>query len=253
MMQEIQHADVLEISNRLANKGIPTDFKGNKVIAWCCDKTVGYFEQLNEKFGTQLALPKGIYAEDFRNLNVDSSTMYGFCNLAPVELKKGSDEIIPSRVVFFNTLHNWNDINSISDTRYVKKHSGTDFFLDIFLHEFSHVAHEDRLLGEFDGATLLEMLESVKSPQQALSYKKKYGAQVSKVCRYASTDQLEAVACDLSKRMAKSIDKTTLSPTKNPFSKLPYQEEDLSLCQNLKTKIYPLNKILRNFWNGKFD
>ena len=80
-MQEIQRADILEISSRLAKKGIPTDFKGNKIIAWCCDKTIEIFEQINQKFKTNLSLPKGIFVENFQSLNVDTPNMYGFCNL----------------------------------------------------------------------------------------------------------------------------------------------------------------------------
>lgn len=247
MMYEIQHADVLEISDKLAQKGILTDFKGNKVIAWCCDKTVDIFQQLNK------GVPKGIYVEDFNSLNVDNPNMYGFCNLAPIALKKGSDEIVPSRTVFFNTLHNWDEIDSISDKNYLTRYSGTDFFLDIPSHEFCHVIQEDHLLDLYDGETLLEILQLIHSPNQIIEYQKKYGTQVSKICSYAKTNQLEAVACDLSKQIANSLDKSRLIPIKNPFARIPYQEDDLSLTQKLKTKINPLNGILRNFWNGKFD
>ncbi len=54
-------------------------------------------------FGLKLALPKGIFVEDFKDLNVDNPSMYGFCNLAPTKLKKNSDEITPSRIIFFNS------------------------------------------------------------------------------------------------------------------------------------------------------
>lgn len=253
MMQEIQHADVLDISKKLEAKSIPNDFNGNNGIAWYCNKTVEIFKQFNEHFGINLSFPRGIFAIDFKYLKTDTPHAYGLCNLTPTTLIKGSNEIIPSRVVFFNTEHNWNAVDSISNARYAKRQSGTDFFLDIFFHEFSHVLHEDWLLELFDGETLLKMLELIKEPKQILAYQKKYGTQVSRICHYALTDPLEAVACDLSKRMAKSIDKETLVPIRNPLASVPYKEGDLSLYQKLQIKINPLNGILRNFRNGEFD
>ena len=144
-VQEIANVDTIEVSNRLAKKGIPTDFKGNKVIAWCSEKAIEIFQQLNEQFNLKLTMPKGIYVEDFDNLNAD--TIYGFCNLAPTKLKKNSNEIIPSRTVFFNTfettkkqcpseiqwLYDWNNVNEIADFNYSTKLSSTDHFLDFFV------------------------------------------------------------------------------------------------------------------------
>ncbi len=70
MMEEIQKTDVLEISKKFVQKGISTDFKGNKVIAWCCDKTVVILEELNNRFGQKLALPSALEVENFERLNV---------------------------------------------------------------------------------------------------------------------------------------------------------------------------------------
>ena len=253
MVLEIQKTDVLEIADRLAQKGVPTDFKGNKILAWGSDKTVDIFQQLNNKFGLRIALPKGIYAEDFSSLNVDNPNLYGFCNLAPTKLKKGSDEIVPSRTIFFNTLHNWNKIDLIADKLYANKHLGTDFFLEIPFHEFFHVVHENHLLDLYDGEILLEKLQLVENPEQIAEYQKKYGPQVSKICHCAETSPLDAIACDLSRQIVNSIDKNNLTPNKNPFARIPYQEEDLSLFQKMQTKINPLKGTLRNFWNGKFE
>lgn len=252
MMQEINKTDVIAISNKLAQKGIPNDFKSNKVLAWCCDKTIDVFEQLNQRFRLNLALPQGIYVEDFRKLNVEDSQMYGFCNLAPFELRKGFSEDVPSRVLFFNSLQKWEDIDSISDRRYREKLASTDFFLDIPFHEFVHSAQEDRLLDLYDGKMLLEKLQSLKDPKQIAIYQKKYGAKMSRISNYALNNPLDAIACDLSRRISNSISRTTLTPTKNPFKGLPYQD-NLSLLQQLRLKQNSLNQILRSFWNGVFD
>ena len=47
MANEIQTADVFKISNNLAKKGIDSEFQGNKVIAWCSNKVVEIFENIN--------------------------------------------------------------------------------------------------------------------------------------------------------------------------------------------------------------
>lgn len=252
MMQEIHKADVIELSRKLAQKGIPNDFKGNKVLAWCCDKTVDIFEQFNQRFGLNLALPQEIHVEDFRKLNVEDTQMYGFCNLAPFELRKGISEDVPSRVLFFNSLHKWEDIDSISDRRYKEKFASTDFFLDIPFHEFVHSAQEDRLLDLYDGEILLEKLQLLKDPKQIAMYQKKYGSKVSRISNYALNDPMDAIACDLSRRIANSINKENLTPTKNPFAGNPYQD-NLSSFQKIQLKISPLNKALRKFWNGEFE
>lgn len=270
MIQEIQNTDILEISKNLVRKGIPTDFKGNKIVAWCSSKTVDIFEQLNKKYNLQLAFPKGIYVSDFFDLNIENQTAFGFCNLFPTELKKNSVETIPSRTVFFNsfeTLRNkmpkviqngfdWNNINDISDHNYKMKNSSTNHFLGIFIHELSHVAHEDRLIGIFKGPKTAKILEAINNKENIETYRKIYASRVEKICYYASNTPLEAVACDVSRIIVDSLDKATLLPTRNPFIGTPY--EKLSLLQRTNIPDYsdeerPLNEILKNFWNGKFD
>lgn len=264
IMHEIQNTDILEISRKLQQKGIPSDFKGNKIIAWCSNKTVEIFEQLNKKFGMHLALPKGIFVEDFKKLNLETTQMYGFCNFQPTHLHKNSNIITPSRVLFFNSFDgsqnknlwhcNWENINEIADTRYLTRASGTNLFLDIFLHEASHVSHEDRLLKKMGGELLATKIGLIKNDQEIANYQKKYGAEVSRICNYALENQFEAIACDIPRVITSSLDKETLMPTKNPFIGSPY--EKLSFWQ--KAPKYsdndkPLKEILRSFWNGHFE
>lgn len=253
MTREINSIDVKKVSERLAEIGVPTDFKDNKVIAWCCARTIGIKQQLNERFGQKLSLPIQIHVTDFRKLNVDNpDAMYGFCNMARCELIRGSNEIISSRVLFFNSLHNWNNIDSISDSRYSRGLSASDFFLDIFFHDFGHVDHEDHLFDKYDDEILLAKLQKVLNPEQILQYQTKHGSQVSRICKYAKVSPLEAIACDLASRMVNSIDRNKLNLIRNPLAGIPYQE-DLSFFQILQIKTEPLNRLLRNFWNGNFE
>lgn len=269
--KEILNTDVLEISDRLAQKGIPTDFNGNPVIAWGSAKTIELFERLNKNYKLKLALPKGIYAKDFRELNTDEPEAMGICNFFDTELIKGSKTRIPGQTVFFNTfetainntppehrwLLNWLNINRISDYLYQTKHLSTDHFLGVFIHEFTHNSHESNAfdkLGNWD--MVLEKFRTVKESENIEEFKRKYGQKISQICEYALTNPLEAVACDFSKVVADSLDPQTLLPTRNPFIGTPY--ENLSFWQmvkipNCSDDERPLQEILRRFWNGKFD
>lgn len=277
IMKEIQTADILEISNKLAKKGIDSDFKNNKVIAWCSDKSIEIFETLNNKFGINLAFPRGIYVEDFENLNYENKIAYGLCNFFQTTLRKNSDKLIDGETVFFNTFetilpklpkdkqwkYDWNNINEITDYRFAQKNTSTDHFLYTPLHEFIHVTHEERIFNklineneETAGNILLEKYESALDSEQIKIFQKKYGKKLSKICTHAKDGALETVACDIPRLIAKTLDKKTLMPTRNPFVDSPY--DDLQI--NNKAKFYfflkqdtKLNKILKNIWNGKFD
>lgn len=273
MMQEIQNCDISWISQKLARKGIPNNFKGNKAIAWYSDKGIAIMEQLNERFGAKLALPEGIFVEDFAELNLSDSEKktYGFCNSRPTKLRKNSDAITPPKFVFFNSFdtvnrqvpeeerlvaHDWNFISQIADSFYLLRQSATNHFLDFVLHEFSHVPNIDRMLQRFGGKESAKKIDIVKSAGYATEYKEKYGGKISQICDYALETPLEAVACDMSRTIAECLDKETLMPKRNPFVGTPY--ENLSIGQRIRIPYYndaqrPLPEILRNFWNGNFD
>ena len=103
VMEQINQADVFKISNRLASKGIDSDFQGNKTIAWCCSKTVEIFEEINKKFEMNLALPEGIYVKDFEELNIPKDNLAAFCNLTRSKLIKNSNSDTPAKTLFFNS------------------------------------------------------------------------------------------------------------------------------------------------------
>jgi len=270
ILNEIHQTDVMKISNRLAKQGILTDFQANKVIAWCCDKAVGIFEQLNKDFGMHLALPERIYVEDFEKLNIEKNSLAGFCNLARNGLKKNSNEIFPAKTLFFNTfetiaqmtdpnikwIYNWENIDQIADINYFIGHSSTDYFLSTFIQELSHNAHLDRASKKIGGDALAEKIRLFSDEQRLKEYQQKYGRKLSQICNYALKNPLEAVASDMSRIILDSLNKETLMLTRNPFIGTPY--EKLSFWQRINIPNYldeerPLNEILRQFWNGKFD
>lgn len=270
MIQEIKNADVLEISKKLANRGIDTDFKGHKIIAWGSQKTIDIIEQLNSKFGTNLSHPTGIYVEDFANLNTNSQSAFGFCNMTRTYLKKNSKDITPEKTIFFNTfrtfinqvspkdrwLYDWRYLSKIADKSYAEKFSSTDHFLDPFFHEFGHLFHIDNMINEMGSKNALKKLELAKTSNKVIIYNNKYGDRLSQICDYAKENPPEAIASDISKHIADSLEEGTLNPIKNPFKGTPY--ENLPFKEKIKIPYYldeerPLVEILRDIWNGKFD
>lgn len=256
MMEEIQKADTLEISRKLAEKGIPTEFNDNKVVAWCSNKIIDIFELLNKKYKLRLTLPEGIYVEDFRLLREQDPKALGTCNMLPTKLKIYSDEEIQPGTIFFNSLHDWENIDKIADNDFATGLSSTPHFLNFGLHELVHSAYEDRLLDKIGAKTLVRELDLYKNQGQSARYQQKYGKQVSQICDYAKTDPFETIACDVPRVITSVLDNETLMPIKNPFIGTPY--EDLSFWQRFNKARFSrdtnsLNKILRRLWNGKFD
>lgn len=70
-----------------------------------------------------------------------------------------------------------------------------------------------------------------------------------KISQYAAINQLEMVACDLSKRILSSTSKETLQPIDNFMNDSPYEKQNLfNSFFNKKDK---LDKLLKKTWNGK--
>jgi hypothetical protein len=268
-MHEIQTADVLEISKRLKDKGIPSYFEDNKFAAWCFDKTTTIFEQL-KRFQSKLALPTGIQAKDFWDLNIKGKYLAAFCNLTPTRLEKNSRNETPAGIIFFNTfkterrmatpstkwIYNWDNVDQIADANYFIGHSSTDHFLSTFIQEFSHNAHINRASEKIGGDALVDKIRLFNDEKRMQEYRQKYGGKLSQICNHALENPLEAVACDMTRVITDVLDTDTLMPTRDPFIGTPY--ENLSFLQKVDITDYtdeqrPLKEILRRFWNGKFE
>lgn len=265
IMQKILCTDVMAISDNLAKKGIQSNFNGNKVVAWCSNKIVEIFEQINKKYTKKLPLPRGIYVDDFEKLAVDGGgDMAGYCSMFQSYLYKNSDEVIDGETILFNNFesklkgvhqkekefYDWNNIDTLSDLMFASKSAPTPHFLYIFLHEFCHVAHEEKMLEHMDGEKLLKTIENVLSEESIQKFSKKYGDLVSKgICSYAKTSPLDAIACDMPQKIVSCLNED-LNVTKNPFKNTPY--EFRFPLDKIKNKSQ-LDKILKNFWNGKFE
>ena len=69
-----------------------------------------------------------------------------------------------------------------------------------------------------------------------------------KICQYATTNQLEMTACDLTKRILDNTSRETLQLNGNFTQNSPYK------IQNIFSKIFSstdnLEDLLKNTWNG---
>lgn len=255
MMQEIRQINPLEVSRRFAQKGVPANFNGDKVIAWFCDKNARIVEQIR-KLGYKWSLPVSIDAEEFSRLNVENPNALGTCNMLPTKLKKGSKEDVPPGAIFFNSAYDWGNVDKMADDCYSIGSSATPHCLGIGLHEFAHGYYKDQLLDKIGANALERAIDLFKVKKQVGEYQRKYGQRLSQICDYALTDPFETIACDIPRVVIDALDKDTLKLTRDPFKGTPYA--NLSFWQRVNIPNYPdskrpLPEILRRLWNGKFE
>ena len=162
---------------------------------------------------------------------------------------RNKDLVVPEKTIFFNTKEiDWNNIDSLADKCFERGISTTDFFLETFLHEFMHVIHESNLLKKLGGEEVVKRLVSICEPAYIDEFLLKNAKSLSKICHYAASNPMEAVACDLANRGVKNINKENLLTSGNMFKKSPYEKKlHLSSKRDTKNDI-----LLRKFWNGKF-
>ena len=255
---EINSCDVRKISHELQNVNIESDFKGNKVVAWCVFRCTKLITEINNKYGLNLALPKGIFVEDFSKLNVNNQDAFGFMNFAPTFLHSDKKIITPEKTIFFNEFKDmnykggnkiWEQADEIADMNFENKGATTDFFLEIFLHEFAHVIHEGNMQTKIhNGLDLVNIIISMLKSQNPVFQKLR--PEISeKICQYATTNQLEMTACDLTKRILDNASRETLQPIGNFTRNSPYKVKNI--FKEIFTLNNKFNELLQNTWNGK--
>ncbi len=261
MKRQISSCNVQKVSAEFSRFNIPTDFKDNKVIAWASLKCLQIIQSLNSKYNLNLALPNGIFVEDFTNLDIpDDQNLLGFCTTIPSPFLKNSKKMFPGKTIFFNRYPNkdcsdksftWNNISVIADYKKEVGDSSTNHFLDIILHEFVHVIHCDHLLKKLGPSKYIELLQKIKKMEETNSFKNKYLKIIlNKNCLYAGTDPMECIACDMSKRIIEGLEKSNLRLIENvikisPYRKHNFLERFMSLVFDNKYEI-----LIRRFWNG---
>lgn len=260
--REIAVTDVAKVSAYFNKQGIQNDFKQNKLIAWSSLKCLEIIKTLNKEYNLRLGLPNGIFVEDFKLLHISNQQSAGVTNFAPCQLHLNNRIISPEKTIFFNEFKDfnhsggneyWDKIDSISDASFSDKFSATDFFMEVFFHEFSHVIHEENLIEKLGGKKTVETIKKVLSSDYIPHFRAKNKDLLDTICEYASLNPFEAVACDLSKRFIENVDKNKLTIDQNFISKSPYKERHFFSLPLIQAKTSPLSDLLRKCWNGKFD
>ena len=248
--KDIATCDPYKISYYLNRHSIQSDFKNDKTVAWCVLKCYELLKIFNQQFNLNLGFPKGIFVEDFNKLNIIEHRILGFTNFAPSKLYLNNDSITQEKTIFFDKL-NWENIDEISDENFKFGITTTDFFLETFLHEFTHVIHENNLLDQKSGSSVIAFLQKMLNPKFIEKFQIKYESVLKSMCNYASENPLETVACDLSKRILNSIDKSTLKPRNDFLHSSPYQNFSIikKICM-LYDKKQEKNLILNKIWLG---
>lgn len=256
--REIRFSDADKISEfLLKNKGIESNFKNNKIIAWCSLKCVQIIQDANRRFNLNLGFPKGIFVENFNDLRTTKKSSWGFANFAPARVYENNSDIIPERTIFFNNFENpkiWEHIDEIADENYAEGVSPTDFFLETFLHEFMHVIHEGHLMMKLGKQSLFEMLQNIQTPDFVKSFQTHYGSDLKQICNYAVINPMEAVACDLSQRIINNLNKEQLFLTNDFIKSSPYQKSNF--LADIYRKIFIKNQtdiILKKCWDGEIS
>lgn len=225
------------ISNDLYSKfKIPSDFKGDKILAAASALAANIFHQL------KLPQPKGIFK-------------------APLGAGIMGDCSVGTRVVRFTDGFYWPDVQNEAIKAKVNNFSSTGHFLKTFIHEFMHNYHIKRLNDVTAGAQTNPVFASIKnSPlfkavcqQQNLVTKTfvQNGTEITnaqtkdyiaaKLSQYGSTMPAEMFAEAGAKLISDSLDMRTLRPSHDPFA-----------FKNFTQDKY-LMQMMDDFYNGKFD
>lgn len=262
MQLEIAHCDPYKISRTLKKNDIISSFKGNKTVAWCCLKCVEIINLMNQGFDTNLSLPKAIFVEDFNKLAIKGKNASGACNIFPACMYENSNQLVPEKTIFFNEYSDdnyskgnyyWDNIDENADMFKELNLAPTNFFLDIFLHEFSHVIHDGHLIEKFGIENLMKKVVETLNNKNKLAFDKKYFWLICRnICQYGTNSPFEAIACDLTNRIIKNINKNTLIPKTNFIENSPYRKHSIKNDLVISITEGEYNRAIRRFWNGKF-
>lgn len=256
---EINYCSVQKISKELKTLNIKTDFKGNKLLAWCALQCIKLITEINNRYGLNLALPKGIFVEDFSRLKVNTKDAYCYVNTIPKLLYSDKNVLVPEKTIFINEFKEmnydggnaiWDQVDELADMNFENKTTTTDFFLETFLHEFAHVMHEGNMQKNHSSSELLKIIISMVKGQEP-TFQKLKPEITEKISEYATTNPLEMIACDLSKRIINCTSKETLQPIGDFTIKSPYKKQNL--FKKLLERKDNLEIMLKNTWNGKLN
>lgn len=225
------------ISNDLYHKfGIPSDFRGDKIIAGASALVANIFHKL------KLPQPKGIYKTTL------PEDVLGSCNVG-------------TRIVSFTDQFRWQEVQDQAINARLYNHSSTGHFLRTFIHEFIHNYHIKRLDDIVESSRTNPVYASIansptfralrRQPNFVTKIFQQCGTEIqnpavkdyiaNKLSQYGSTMPAEMFAEVGAKLVANSLDMRTLRPSYNPFAFKNFTQDKF------------LMQMMDDFYNGKFE
>ena len=160
---------------------------------------------------------KPFYYSVINNNLLSNQADMGMCLALPY-LAKNTNKIYPETTIFFNSESKWENLDDIADEQYINNYNSTDLFINIILHEFIHAAHFKNLLAKLGtNKYSTKIINACNMQNNCVPYN------ISKqLGKYSSFNPLETIACDITKRICDTLDKTSLLPPFNPLKNSPY-------------------------------
>lgn len=242
---EISSCDINKVAREFQKNNIHANFNDNKIWAFCSLKCLQIINFINKNYHLNLSLPKAIFVDDFSKLKVDDEDAIGLTTLVPAKLYRNNNTCFPEQTIFFdtNSATDMTQFDFQSDILYFEKFQSSSLFLMPALHEFSHVIHNDNLLNELGVKGYLKRILSQEIPEKYIPTIRE------NVCEYATASAFEAVACDISKRIAENMDTKRLQITSNPIANSPYRK--YKPFEQIARKD-EFTKIMHKLWQGNF-
>lgn len=261
---EISSCDIMEISREFKKHNIATDFKDNKVVAWCSYKTYQLYQDLVKKLNLNLSMPNQILVEDFDNLiyegkNKNSAAVF---IAEPIQIYKNSDKTCIGKTIIFNAFQDrerygynsyWDNLDKHANKNYSQKFVPTDFFMDDFIHEFAHNLHHENMKKGKTSEEYINLINNSFSDKNRNVFENQYKQLIkSKLGSYASNSFIEAIGCDLTQRIVQNIDGDNLVLKNSICKNNPYKEMS-SFSERMFMKFAnKYDKMIRRFWNGEY-
>ena len=205
---------------------------------------------MSKKYKISIFYPANIIVDDLQIYeNIDNGVIYGFTNFFPCRFIKNSEEIVPGMSIIFNKNFPWEKIDEISDYDYSIKNTMTDHFLESFFHEFSHIMHEGNLLQKYPVEKVVSKLQEYTDNTVNNNFKKvNSDLIIDKLCKYATENLLDLLACDLSGRFINNLNSSLTMFEKNPFKNSPYNNA-FNFIKIFKQK-NTLEILINKIYNG---
>lgn len=225
----VKNIDVKRVEQNLRRWGVKADFKGNKIVAACSEKTAQFFREsgLFQLFPTKISL---------EDLNEDR---LGQCYTRTREINFNSKYFGMTNKSVEEQL---NEISSRQDYGKLTQFKSSDNFLHTFIHEFAHSIHFANLTDKYQWNKTQEIIAIMDQiPLKSNSI-------IRGESGYATTNPCEFVAENIARRFNLAIN-PNLELDYNPMSVFKDSRE-LSTSEQLTRDRTIRYRLFNAAWNG---